>query len=448
MNRGVLRVAPSLAAALAATFAASCDDGPRPGAPTPDDEPMFALEGGDGTRPAGAVGVGAAFADDGLDPPPLAPIAGMGGMRIDGERRLGSIQDGHFADPTIESDDHITWSGTRSVSRRWMFPARARIDLVTDGAPAMDRERHQRIGRRAWMFEPRNLVPVALEDGWRPDELRYDTVVRAAVLWPDGFDWRDGEDGWRVAAVDDPLLPDATLRARPRVEDSDALAMEYRDATTHVDLVASGRIDHPSRHFPERVSLTIYSAAYPDVPTHVLRETYTSIDPRARYDDALFEAGTERMRDERDGSSRSATEGRVFRLDPIPARPWKEVALDAPTADVRAAAALARAALSELPDELRGGARVDLVLDAENRVVALRVKLAPDRAAPTGFEPGPSLSGRAVNLDPFVPGEIARRRAALEAHGPPAPNPSWPPYLHGRANHWQLVVPDPPEGPR
>lgn len=400
---------------------AGCDER----APTPtDDGTIFALDGGDGTRTRRADDSADRAADTEpalplTDPPALATIGGVRAMRVDG---------------TIEYRASMSDEPTRFAStRKWVFPQRVQLTWQPKGGQGMDRQRWQRYGSRLWEFAPRAVAPQALaaDDDRTRDVVLLDALYRAALLWPDGFDWEDDGAGAQRATLVDPLVQDVEL-----VADGDERTRTFAaraNGNEVARLVASGRYDHPSRAFPEVLEVTLGEARW--------TERLTRIDPRARYEDRLFLAGT---------TAQPVEISPILTIDRLVPRPTLRRALDPPTADLADAAERARALLLDVEPGSGGdsgaGAVVALELDPSSRCVALLVKLLPTEDLqtgdlPPGFVPGPRVGARSSTLDALEAAELDRVRRLLQPGGPATPNATWPPYLIDLGGTWHLVVP-------
>ena len=418
-----MRRAPFAALALAAFALAACDEPPRE---SPTRGPDFALDSGDGSGPrrvdANATAIEDATEGDANDAPALVTIGGVRGLRVDGEVLYRAAAD---AAP-------VRYASTR----KWVFPQRVQVTWQPVDGPAMERERWQRYGPRAWWFAPRVVEPAPLDDDGRRSLAVLDGLYRAALLWPDGFHWNgddatgadDGSATTSRAPLDDPLAPGVELRAT-HSDGALAIAAHAADATGTelARLTARGRFDHPSRAFPATLEVVAGTASW--------TERLDGIDPRARYDDRLFLAGT--------GATPAPTSP-ILTIDRLVPRPTRRVAFEAPLADLDAAAERARAALAELDPTLAEGAAIALELDAASRSTAALLKLLPERGVPPGFEPAPRRGGRSIAVAPLARDAVVRARELLQPTGPTAPDPAWPPYLIELDGGWMLVVPNRP----
>ncbi len=146
-----------------------------------------------------ALMAGAQAADDPRPPGRRAGIAGIAGFKTSSSITfVGAPDDPHRIDAL------------------YVFPDRARLTLRREGTS--DRQIEYRFGERAYLLPPGTTKSTELVGDDRDVELRRRELRRAAMLWPDGFEW-SGEGSVRTAPIlrrtgDDPQHAIGTLHAR------------------------------------------------------------------------------------------------------------------------------------------------------------------------------------------------------------------------------------------
>lgn len=115
--------------------------------------------------------------DDASAPPARRAVAGLRGIEVRSTLALAA------------------GGQEQALETTFVFPDRARLSMVVRGGRPAQRRVHYRFGTRAWSLPPGSGRSVALEGADRDVLFRDLELRRAAFLWPDGFEWRDGEDG-------------------------------------------------------------------------------------------------------------------------------------------------------------------------------------------------------------------------------------------------------------
>ncbi|QDU85553.1 hypothetical protein Pla163_26850 [Planctomycetes bacterium Pla163] len=401
-----------------------CDDAPPP---APDGDVPFSLP----SNPRTADTASDESALDGpIDsaraksaPAAPAPVAGMRGLRVDGRIDVPERVDG-------------TAAFALRTTRRWVFPDRSRTDVARPELGPAHRTRHQRFGDRLWFLDAGELEPVELTAAERTavharaalEHAAVDAAYRAALLWPDGFEWEDTGAGTWSAQIDDAIAGELDLRATPPAEDDRLEIDVLREDELLVHLVGFGRYEHPTRRLPASVSVTTEHDTY--------TETFERIDPRAFYLDALFAVEPPRTVDEDPGPSTT-----IYRIARVPERSWRRHAFDAPHTDLDLVLERADRLLATLDLALADGSDAVFELDDRARFTAVLVRLAPGRDAPAGFEaprPGPAL---ATDVDPHRSGALVEALETLGSASSPASTSPGPPYLLQLGDAWQVVLP-------
>lgn len=327
-----------------------------------------------------------------------ATLAGPRAVATDGGERIAGLR-GFSAHSRVVFDAEP--EAPHRLEVVYSFPDRARwlLGLRTDA----DGERlvEYRDGERAYGLFPGEATSVEYAGEDRAVALRRFELRRAAMLWPDGFDWQDTPDGRRAAlrAADGVALgslvatpaegrPLRFAALDPRGEEQESLEVESWQ-----------RADE--REWPRVLRLSAAGAG-------VWRETVERIDTRGRWLPTFFVPADRRTST---GSARlapgvSRTElapARVRRLELAPELGWEA----AWKAAERALSAEQRR-LEERGSALDGVARIEL--DGELRPAFALAFLAEDAAAVDGYAEG---EGREA-LTTLVPGPAVPRSAADE----------------------------------
>jgi hypothetical protein len=316
----VNRAMRALLVALTA-FTCGCDDAPPP---TPEGGSPFALpsnplSGDAATRVQdGAVAAAPTTLERASAPAAPTPVAGIRGLRVDGRIELAESTAGA---PVL----------TLRTLRRWVFPERGRSDISQPELGPAHRTRHQRFGGRLWFLDAGELEPVELTAPERTaaqtraalEHVALDVAYRAALLWPDGFEWTDTSDGTRSARLDDSIAGALELRATPPTVDDRLTIDVLQTNELLVHLVAMGRYEHPTRRFPASVAVTTVHDRF--------TETFERIDPRAFYLDTLFAVAPPRATEAEAGPPTT-----LLRIERVPGAALAPAAVRRPALRLRA----------------------------------------------------------------------------------------------------------------
>ena len=129
--------------------------------------------------------------------PPKAPVAGMTGLSI-------------VSELTLAQDDEAT----RRLSATYVFPARARLQIVPLEGPANQRDTIYRFGDRHWALSPGRTRSRDLDDKEFLFAPLHIELRRALWLWPDGFEWKESESNGKRLARASVEVPISVPRAR------------------------------------------------------------------------------------------------------------------------------------------------------------------------------------------------------------------------------------------
>lgn len=287
------------------------------------------------------------------------------------------------------------------------FPERGRMWIAPEGASG--RRLRFTYGRRAFALDPGWPASSELTGNEREETLRQLALRRAVLLWPEAFDWIEGEPQCRTADLGSIGSLTATLGP-------DGLPTEItsRDASegTFERLIGIEWNPGPGRHWPKRFTLALGDTAVWD-------EEVLSVDPTARYVDAYF------LPPDRRPDTTSGTRDERLQSVDVPAMTFRRVALPEGT-DWKGALASAERARKETREELGADLDIDafttLELDPHGRPRAVLLRLGyGEREVPEGFERReefPALSVRLGALADVGSAVLAR----LEATAGPGPH--------------------------
>ena len=346
------------------------------------------------------------------EPGARRPVAGLAGIH------LVSRQD--FA------------PGANRLTATYLFPDRARWSLEPYEGLALKRELVFRHGETVHRLTSGSSSQ-CLEAADRDHVLLQMELRRAALLYPDGFDWRSGPDGTRSAEVhaDSCCRKRAlgTLRAQLEGERLTLVARDLADATKETLTVTSWQTLE-GRRFPRELDVQGANGAF--------HETIESLTTRVHYLDLAFLPG-----DRRKVGQGTTLETRVVALDLVPMA-YLERPLPAGT-DWTTALAQAKALAAEVQAGLAPGLALDPVptfeLDAEARPVRCLVRLARVAdPAPEGFVVHGERLGLLRNLKGLA--SVSSRELATLAEARPAESEGGRPYVRVHAaERVELVLP-------
>lgn len=287
----------------------------------------------------------------------FAPRAAVAGMRL-----VSATSTLHFEG--LEDRPH------RLVAH-YLFPDRARWSLRAIGE---ERERGARVlryraGERCFALAPGELVSEELEGRAAEQALLQLELRRAALLWPDGFEWvADGEA--RVAT----LPGGKTLRAEFALDAKDA-ARPIRFTSAYADGSECERFEalrwQLAARWPQGFELWLGDR-------RVWTEEFTEIVHRGDFLDCFFVPPDRRaLEPVRIGDAE------LHHFD-LPQRAVRRVALEPPSSELESSRSAALEAAESWRAELESAGEsreveASLELDAEGRVSALLARIdAPD----------------------------------------------------------------------
>ncbi len=313
----------------------------------------------------------------------------------------------------------------------YLFPDRARWSIRSLRGGAADRSLFYRFGNQAWAVDPGTGQSRAFERPDRLSTLLQMELRRAAMFYPVGFDWSDGEDAsTRVATVQE------TTSVAPHSESEEAAHTSATIGTLVAALDAEGRpvrIDArlPSGEGLEALAIdawqTIGKRDWParmtllQDTTRVWTESIERVVTRIHSVDRFFQPV-----DRRAGAKSTFVDGRVIHSIDLSPITYRAYAIDLEPEPFDWAPHLARAAdwIAAAREALGpDGPAVDLVpsfeLSAEGRPTRCLVRLAQARTTPpAGWTTRSDVPGVALVLEGME--ELSRDALALLRRAAPA----------------------------
>jgi len=352
----------------------------------------------------------------GPEPGPRAPLAGLAGLEVVSRLDFGTAQNRLTA--VYVFPDRARWhfesyaGGARSP-HQYLYRAGERVHELSTGRS------------QALEGENRDLVLLQME------------LRRAALLWPDGFDWQS-EDGSTSTA---PVLADSCCRERPigtllaTLEGGRPSRIEARDAGEHAQetLVIESWQERAGRSFP--LALELLS------PNGGFRETIESIETRVHYLELSFLPPDQRPPPKcaRPGPAVGARDlvSMTYAVRALPA------GTDWPAAETRARAWIAEAATALSPQGLLVDPIPTFELAADGSPARCLVRLAaPASPPPKGYETKAERPGLFALFN--APAELDAPALARLTEAVPPETRAGTPYvrLHPRAElGLELVLP-------
>ena len=353
----------------------------------------------------------------GPEPGPRAALAGLAGFETVSRLDFGGQQNRLTA--VYVFPDRVRWHfenyGARQRSEhQYFYRSGERVNELVSG-------RHSR----------------ALEGSEHDGVLLQMELRRAAMLWPDGFDWKEGANGTRsaVASADSCCreLPLGSLVAT--IEDGRPRRIEARDALDRVLEALEIREwqERSGRKWPRTLALEAGSASFV--------ETVESIETRVHFLELSFLPPDLRPLTPPDGPGATVLSrdlvAMTYSVHELPAG-----------IDWEAALACARSWIAEAGQ--KEGLSVDPVptfeLTPEGRPLACLVRLqAPVLPAPVGFETHAERAGLFLTVRELGMVDAAALARITQAT-PPGALPGVP-YLrvHAQPNPLELVLPLAPD---
>ena len=345
-------------------------------------------------------------------PGPRRPVAGLAGLHL-------------VARQDFEA-------GSNRLTATYVFPDRARWSLEPYEGPVLKRELVFRHGDAAHrLTSGASSVVLAPDD--RDHVLLQMELRRAALLFPDGFEWRAEAGGTRVAEVQaDSCCHRRMLGRFVARREGERLTIEAHDLAdeTKETLTVTSWQELEGRRFPRELEVAGSNGAF--------HETIESLTTRVHYLDLAFLPG-----DRREVGTGRTLETRVIALDLVPMayleRPLPE------GASWEEALERARGLAVEVAPGLEPGLALDPVptfeIDAEARPVRCLLRLARVvDPAPEGFV----VHGERLGLLRSLKGlaQVTSRELARLGEARPADSEGGRPYVRIHAvDRVELVLP-------
>lgn len=320
--------------------------------------------------------------------PPLKPIAGIAGFEC--SSRLV------FAEAPERPH--------RLVATH-VFPARARWSIVLERGGDSSRAIQYQSADRFWLLDEGQARSRELAAGEREQVLAVFELRRALFLWPDGFDWRDGPEGSRIAPGSEGGVLNAGLGADGKPQSiawCRADGGEGPYALRGVEWNAGA-----GRAFPRKLELWDHGQL-------VFREEVLSVVTSVRYLDAFFTPPDRRT------SELPAGQGVAVRPVDLPSACVRRIALPADCDWRGAVESAGRARTAEAKGAGGPIAPADwFEVGPRGRPTAALLHLVEDRAdPPAGWERSGERTGVAMQLestDQVDATALARLAAAVAA---------------------------------